>query len=191
MDTQTALEAGGHEEVAVEPADADTDDERIEALEAALEEANAKALRILADFQNYKRRALVDERRAREDGAASVLGGVVTVLDHFDLALNVDPEKTSAASVIEGVRLIKQELLKTLADQGVEPIRPEPGDEFDPNRHQATGQFPAEGVQPGAVTIIQQQGYALGDRVLRPATVLIAPERSGDDEPPERLDTEG
>jgi molecular chaperone GrpE len=184
---EAAMEAAGHEEIAV---GADIDEvvsieARIEALEVAVEEANNKALRTLADFQNYKKRALVDERLAREDGAASVLGGVITILDHFDLALGLDPETTTASAVLDGVRLIKNELLKSIGDQGVTTLEPQVGDEFDPTRHQATGMAPIEGVEPGHIAIVMQQGYAIGDRVVRPATVMIAPEA-----PAEQLDTE-
>jgi len=171
IDIETEMEAAGHEEMA-----GDSIEARIDNLEAAVEEANNKALRTLADFQNYKKRALVDERLAREDGAASVLAGVITVLDHFDLALSLAPEKTTAAQVLDGVKLIKSEITKSIADQGVTPIEPQVGDEFDPARHQATGAFAAEGVAPGHIAVVMQQGYALGDRVLRPATIMIAPE---------------
>ena len=171
IDIETEMEAAGHEGVAEDSIEA-----RIVNLEAAVEEANNKALRTLADFQNYKKRALVDERLAREDGAARVLAGVITALDHFDRALSLDPEKTTAAQVIDGVQLIKSEILKTITDQGVTTIEPQVGDEFDPSRHLATGAAPIEGVAPGHIAVVMQGGYAIGDRVLRPATIMIAPE---------------
>ena len=189
---ETTMDAACREAVAGDGHDMDSIESRIDALETAVEEANNKALRTLADFQNYKKRALVDERLAREDGAASVLGGIITILDHFDLALNLDPEKTTAAAVIDGVRLIKDELIKAIADQGVGAIEPRVGDEFDPMKHQATGSLAVEGVKPGHISTVMQQGYTIGDRVLRPATVMIAPEaapeaadEAADEETPE------
>ncbi|MCB9838849.1 MAG: nucleotide exchange factor GrpE [Phycisphaeraceae bacterium] len=171
---ETEMEAAGHEETATTTED--SIEARLEALEAAVEEANNKALRTLADFQNYKKRALIDERLAHEEGAASVLAGVITVLDHFDRALGLDPETTPASAVLDGVRLIRNELLKSIADRGVALIDPKVGDEFNPGHHQAVGSLPAPGVAPGHVSMVHQQGYAIGDRVLRPATVMIAPE---------------
>ncbi len=156
-------------------------EERVRELEAALEEANSRALRTLADFQNYKKRSLVEERLAREEGIASVAGGVTSVLDHFDLALNVDADRASAASVIDGVRLIQSELLKTLGEHGVERVEAQPGDEFDPHVHQAVGQAPVRGVAPGRVAQTVKPGYRLGQRTLRPAMVLVAPRREGHD----------
>lgn len=170
---EAELEAVGHDEMEDNSIEA-----RLENLEAAVDEANNKALRTLADFQNYKKRALVDERHAREEGAASVLSGVITALDHFDRALGLDPEKTTAAAVLDGVRLIKGEILKAIADRGVTAIDPQLGDDFDPGRHQAVGSIPAPGVEPGHISMVHQQGYAIGDRVLRPAAVMIAPERA-------------
>jgi len=185
LDIEATLEAGGHEEIAAGGDEMDSIEDRIDALEVAVDEANNKALRTLADFQNYKKRALVDERLAREDGAASVLGGIITILDHFDLALSLDPDKTTAGSVLDGVRLIKSELVKAITDQGVGTIEPHVGDEFDPTRHQATGSLAVEGVEPGHIAVVMQPGYTIGERVLRPATIMIAPEAST-----EQIDTE-
>ena len=190
MDFEAAVEAAGHEEIAGEIEGEiegeingiDPIEQRIEELEAAVDEANNKALRTLADFQNYKKRSLVDERLAREDGAASVLGGVITVLDHFDLALGLDPTKTTADAVLDGVRLIKNELVKAIGVHGVTMVEPKVGEEFDPTRHQATGMAPIEGIAPGCIAVVMQNGYSIGDRVLRPATVMIAPEAPIDQE---------
>ncbi len=182
MDFEAAVEAAGHEEIAGEVNGIDPIEQRIEELETAVDEANNKALRTLADFQNYKKRSLVDERLAREDGAASVLGGVITVLDHFDLALGLDPSKTTADAVLDGVRLIKSELLKAIGDHGVTTVEPKVGEEFDPTMHQATGMAPIDGVAPGCIAVVMQSGYSIGERVLRPATVMIAPEAPIDQE---------
>lgn len=151
-------------------------EERVAELEEQLAAAEENTLRTRADFQNYQRRAIVNEREAREWGAAGVLETMVTVLDHFDVALSQNPEKASAASILDGVKLIKGEMLRALNDHGVSVIEPAPGDEFNPGRHEAIGHQPAEGVAPGAISIVMQAGYAIGDRVLRPAKVFVAPE---------------
>ena len=62
----------------------------------------------------------------------------------------------------------------------VTTIRPEPNDEFTPGRHEALAQMPREGVKPGRVVEVYQPGYALGDRVLRAAKVIVAPSADGD-----------
>jgi molecular chaperone GrpE len=151
-------------------------EDRVAELEDKLAAAEESALRARADFQNYQRRAITNERDAREWGAAGVLESMVSVIDHFDVALSQDPEKSSAASIIDGVKLIKGEMIRALKDHGVTAIEPGVGDELDPGRHEAIGHRATEGVEPGRVSMVMQVGYAMGDRVLRPAKVFVAPE---------------
>ncbi len=153
-----------------------TVDETLAELEEKLAAAEEETLRARADFQNYQRRALVNEREAREWGAAGVLKSMVTVLDHFDVALSQNPEKASAEAILNGVELIKGEMLRGLSEHGVSVIEPAPGDELEPGRHEAIGHQPAEGVEAGAISIVVKAGYAIGERVLRPAQVFVAPE---------------
>lgn len=172
--------AGNPSESAENAAQSFNDD--IAKLEAELDEARSRSLRIMADFQNYQRRSFVNEQNARTEGAAKVVSGVVGVMDHFDLALTQDPDKASAEQIIAGVKVIREELLKVLHQHGVSIIRPEPNDEFTPGRHEAIMQQKAEGIQPGGVVAVFQPGYAIaapgsptGERVLRPAKVSVAP----------------
>jgi len=144
-----------------------------DALRTDLAEAEDRYKRALADFQNYQRRALANEAQARDEGAAGVVKSVLTVIDHFDLALGQDPEKASAESILEGVKLIKGELLRTLAQHGVSPVEPRPGDELDHHRHEAVGQMSAEDLDAGVIATCLQPGYRIGDRVLRPAKVMV------------------
>lgn len=154
-------------------------DDRANQLINELEDAKARTLRLMADFNNYQRRALQNEDNARREGAAGVVTAVVPVLDHFDHALALDPAKASADQVMAGVKVIRDELLKALAGRGVSLILPSPGDEFVPGRHEAVMQQPAPGVKPGRIVNTFQPGYVLIDvgqeRVLRPAKVVVAP----------------
>jgi len=174
-DDEPRDESPGAPKAGAAATDEDPRDASIAALEEKLAEAEENVLRARADFQNYQRRAIASEREAREWGAAGVLGDMVAVLDHFDVALSQDPDKASAASIIDGVRLIKGEMVRALKDHGVASIEPAPGDELDPGRHEALGQMPAEGVEPGRIAKVMQTGYAMGDRVLRPAKVFVTP----------------
>ncbi len=169
-------EARREQEVQHEDPAADASGEDlIERLERERDEALEKHKRALADFQNYQRRSLINEREAREEGIAAAIQSVLSVLDHFDLALNQDPETVSASQIIDGVRLIKGEFLRAVGEHGVMPISPEPNDELDPHFHQAVLQQEAEGVDPGRIAATLQPGYRIGDRVLRPAQVAVSP----------------
>ncbi|MEK6702684.1 MAG: nucleotide exchange factor GrpE [Planctomycetota bacterium] len=153
--------------------------DRVAQIETELAEANAKYLRLAADYQNSQRRSLQNESHARAEGAARVISGILTVVDHFDLALNVDPEKATVKQVVGGVQVIRDELMKTLLTHGVGLIAPKPGDEFQPGRHEAVLQQAADGVGPGLVASCFQAGYTLTvsgvERVVRPAKVAVTP----------------
>lgn len=134
-----------------------------------------KYLRSIADFQNYQRRSLQNEAEARRGGIASVVNNVVGVMDHFDLALAHDVSKASAEQIVSGVKVIREELLKALTNSGVRIIGPKPNDEFQPGQHEAIMQQPADGVGSGRISLLFQPGYALGERIIRPAKVGVAP----------------
>lgn len=144
-------------------------------LEAERDEWKSKAQRVMADFQNYQRRAFANEEQAREQAVRAVVSSLVPVLDHFQLALMVDAAKTSAAQVVQGVTVIRDEMLKVLAQHGVVEIAPKPGDEFDPSRHEAIMQQAAEGIEPGRIAMMLQPGFLVKDRLLRPAKVAVTP----------------
>ncbi len=155
--------------------------ELIRTLEAERDDALAARQRALADFANYQRRAAENERRALHSGVARLAKSLLPVLDHFDLALNQDPSKTTAKQLLGGVRIVHDELTKALAAHGIETIHPQFDEEFDPNRHEAMLRQDAAGVRPGHIVSVLQPGYAMVDHVLRPAKVAIASEAAQDD----------
>lgn len=147
----------------------------VERIEAERDEALAAKQRALADFANYQRRMAESERRAARNGEANVVRSILPVLDHFDLALNQDRTQVSIDQLLGGVEMVRDELRRALEQHGVQRIEPAIGDPFDPNRHDAMQQQPAENVEPNHVSAVHQTGYALGEMVLRPAKVAVAP----------------
>jgi molecular chaperone GrpE len=141
---------------------------------AELEDWKAKYLHALADFQNYQRRSIENEKEARRQGVIGVVSHLMGVLDNFDLALKQDPAKASAEQILQGVGMVQTQLVQSLSSLGVTAIAPKPGEEFDPHRHQAVAQVPTPGIEPGRIAECFQVGYALGDRVLRPAKAAVA-----------------
>lgn len=156
--------------------------ERVAKLEAELADANTKNLRLAADYQNLHRRGLANETQAKLQGAAGVVQSVLTVLDHFDLALRVDVAQATPQQVIEGVRVIRDEFMKVLVGHGVGVLAPKPGEAFDPGRHEAVMQQAVEGVGPGLIAACLQPGYTITvaavERVIRPAKVAVTPAES-------------
>jgi molecular chaperone GrpE len=154
-------------------------DETIARLEKELAEERIRAMRLMADFQNFQRRATSNERVARAQGISAVVTSVVPVIDHFDLALAQDPSKASVQQIVEGVKVIREELLRVLTRHGVQVVSPVQNDVFVPGKHEAIMQMPAEGVASGHVAQTFQPGFVLreGEQefVLRPAKVAVAP----------------
>lgn len=155
--------------------------DRIGQLEAELDDAKNRTLRLMADFQNYQRRALQNEIVAKQQGVAGIAGSVANVVDHFDTALAQTSKSTNPEQILSGLRLIRDELVKALGQHGVTALAPQPGDLFEPGKHEAVMQQAADGVEPGHVVNTFQPGYVLAgrdgspDRVLRPAKVVVAP----------------
>lgn len=145
-----------------------------EALRADLAAAESNYHRALADLQNYKRISSENERRAREAGKVMVLETLVSVLDTFDMAMRMDPEKTPASAIMQGIEMIRAEMMRGLGQMGFNAISPSSGDEFDPNQHDAVERVESQEVEPGSVVELKQPGYALQTRVLRPAKVTVA-----------------
>lgn len=144
-------------------------------LEAERDDLRAKYQRALADYQNLQRRLQDEIDAARQRGVESAVASVITALDHIDHALTFDPDKVSGAQIVEGVKMIKNELLGAMRKHGAAPIHPEPNDEFDPQMHEAVMREAAPDVLPGRVVRVCQSGYAVGKRVIRPAKVVVAP----------------
>lgn len=153
-------------------------DERI-ALEAQVAELKDKYLRTYAEMENTRRRAEKDVADARNFSIAGFARDILAVADNLGRALEaVDPAIREAAdntlkTLLEGVELTNRELAKTLEKHGVRLLNPV-DQKFDPNFHQAMFEIPDETVPAGTVKQVVQPGYAIGDRVLRPAMVGIA-----------------
>jgi len=147
----------------------------LHALEAELAKAKEDTLRAVADFQNLQRRTMEQEPRLRMNAAGGVVRNVIPVLDNFDLALAQDPSRMTVEGAIEGLRMVRTELIRALERSGVELIQPKAGDAFDPHHAEAIMQQPVAGIASGHVSMTLQPGYRLGDTVLRAAKVAVAP----------------
>ena len=129
------------------------------------------AQRTQADFENYRKRAAREARLAQDRGVAKLAKELLPAIDNLDRALKAAAEEQSP--IAEGIKLVHVDLLSALQRLGVEPFSPD-GQQFDPQFHEAVAQQPVEGVESGTVAEVFQQGYRLGDSVLRPARVLVA-----------------
>ncbi|MEX2215422.1 MAG: nucleotide exchange factor GrpE [Phycisphaeraceae bacterium] len=137
-------------------------------------ELQSKLLRAAADYQNYVRRSQQNVVAAREQQTMALARELISVLDHFDNALSIDMEKATARSVMDGLFIVRDELLKTLERHGVQRVNATKGEEFDPNRHEALMREKAEGIATNHVVNQLQPGYLINDKTLRPVKVSVA-----------------
>ncbi len=150
----------------------------IEALEKRLEEAEAKAAehldgwqRAQAEFINYRNRVQRDQETMKSVMKGDIIKKFLPVLDDLDRALQNRPEE--AGSWMDGIELIHKKLQSILESEGMTLIKAE-GQLFDPNFHEAISHEPSESVESGHVIAVVQNGYMLGERVIRPAMVRVA-----------------
>ena len=146
-------------------------------------EADDARMRALADFRNFQRRSIDNENRARREGSAELVRGLLPAIDHFDLALQSAETATSVDQVVTGVRMVREEIVRALGSQGVAEITAPTGTEFEPGQHEAIGTIPADQVEgspeAGSIAITVSPGFAIGDYVLRPAKVMLVAEGGG------------
>ena len=126
-----------------------------------------------ADFTNYRNRILRDQDAIKQNITTDVVRKYLAVNDDIELALKNASQNEEIKSWVEGIRFIYQKLKNILASEGVQRI-PAENETFDPNRHEAIGTEENPLFESGRVIEIIQQGYTIGDRVIRPARVKIA-----------------
>ena len=133
------------------------------------------AQRTQADFENYRKRAAKDAANAGERAKAGLVRELLPVLDNLERALATAVHDDGDASpVVEGVRLVRADLVGVLERSGVQAFDPA-GEPFDPTVHEALSTRPADdGTDPGTVVDVVEKGYRLNDTVLRPARVIVS-----------------
>ena len=157
-----------------EPRSEDVEEELVEEEPAAEESAPApddSYLRLAADFDNYRKRVAREQAEAAVRANERLLNELLPVLDDLERALEAAAAHEEA-KLEDGVRLVHQSFSSLLARHGLTEIEAEGA--FDPHVHEALLAQPGEGAEQGAVLQVLQKGYRLGDRVLRPARVIVA-----------------
>jgi molecular chaperone GrpE len=142
----------------------------VEELGPSLDEQQDRYLRLLADFENFRRRMAREHERARHEGRREALLALLPALDTLERALAAGSTDTP---FYEGVVATNRLFLDALRELGVEAVQSE-GQSFDPNQHEAVATVPAEDVEPGTVTREVRRGWRFGHELLRPAQVVVA-----------------
>jgi molecular chaperone GrpE len=132
-------------------------------------------LRAKAEVENFRRRAQEDITRAHKFAIEAFAESLVPVKDSLEMALKV--ETPSIESLREGVEMTLKQLSSAFEKNRLFEIHPQPGDKLDPMKHQAISMVPAEQAANTIVSVLQK-GYMIADRLLRPALVTVAQEKS-------------
>jgi molecular chaperone GrpE len=139
--------------------------------QAQLDEQREARLRALADADNARKRAQAEIAQARKFATERLIEELLPVIDSLDSALGASGD--DGAALLSGVDVTRKQLLGVFERAGVVEATPEPGQRFDPHRQQAMAAV-ASDQEPNTVLAVLQKGYALHERIVRPALVTVA-----------------
>ena len=159
------------QEAAAAAEETNTAEDRIQALEAELEQLRAQSLIDRADMENQRKRLERDVRNACRFANKQLLGDLLPVFDSLEAALNTAPAEDPLR---DGVVLTLRELTRVCGNNGLVEVAPAPGEAFDPEKHNAMSAVETAEVAPGTVFQVFQKGYVLNEQLLRPALVSVA-----------------
>ncbi|MCJ7717061.1 MAG: nucleotide exchange factor GrpE [Anaerolineales bacterium] len=155
-------------------------EEQVAALEISLDELKAKSEEYLdgwqrarAEFANYKKRVLREYTDIHQVARGEVIKLYLDIADDLERALQEKPETGEGETWAEGIGIIFQKLRTRLESEGIKPMNPI-GEEFDPNIHEALMKEESDEYESGQIIEVMQEGYWIGDKVLRPALVRVA-----------------
>ena len=174
-ETETCRESGSEAEAEAGEAEEAKTEEKAKAEEAkATEKAedeglNTKYLRLMADFQNYKRRTEKEKNDIYSYANEKLVAQLLDVMDSFERALG---HECTDAGYAEGMKMIFKQLSDVLEKSGLEEIKAL-GEDFDPNFHNAVMTEDNDEFESGKVTAVMQKGYMLNNKLIRPSMVKV------------------
>ncbi|MBI2092744.1 MAG: nucleotide exchange factor GrpE [Deltaproteobacteria bacterium] len=148
-------------------------------IKAAEDEAKAhydKLLRVMAEFENFKKRIERERIEHLKYSNQSLILDLLPVLDDFDRIISHIPKDADAsvASIADGVKLTQNHFMTALAKHGLTPLEPSVGTAFDPQKHEAIAHIEDPKQPEGNVAVEHRRGWKLHDRIIRPSTVAVA-----------------
>lgn len=145
----------------------------LDSIKAELIAAQDRNLRLMAEFDNFRRRTAKEQLDIIETANAKLLEKLSEVLDNFERAFATENKANDLEAFEKGMQLIHSQFAKTLTDAGLEQIDPI-GQEFDPNSQEALMQQPSEDIPEGHVVTVFQKGYRLKGKILKTAKVIVS-----------------
>lgn len=175
-ETEAVDTAEGENDTEAQPADeaqenpADAMQQKIDELTAGLKEKEERALRLQADFENFRRRTSKEKEELSAVIKQEILKDMLPLLDNFERAMAAETKDAEAFQ--KGVDMIYTQLQEVMKKNGLEPIETE-GQKFDPNFHQAVMRVQNEDLENDDIAQELQKGYMVEGRVIRPSMVQV------------------
>lgn len=144
-----------------------------DSLKAELAAANDRNLRLMAEFDNFRRRSAREQLEIIETANGKLLEKLSEVLDNFERAFAAENKAKDLDTFEKGMQMIHDQFAKVLTDAGLEQLDPT-GQEFDPNCHEALMQQPSEDIPENHVVTVFMKGYKLKNKILKPAKVIVS-----------------
>jgi len=180
MNEQNQNPAAPEEEIALEQEQI-LEDNLTDKLKAEVEYLKDQLLRALAENENIIKRAQKQVEDANKFAASSLFKDLINIIENLHRTIdNITPEKLETdpflKSIYEGVNMILKDFSSVMIKNGLRRIAPNKGDKFDHNLHQAVAQVPSEEFEANSIIEVMQAGYAIHERLLRPAMVVVSKE---------------
>ena len=145
----------------------------VESLQAELADAEKRVLMAHADLDNFRRRTRRDQQDSLKYATLPMMGQILEALDNFDRAMEAHEQDPSGAGLLDGVKMVAQQISDTLTEKGCKKIEAV-GQPFDPNKHQAMQMQPSDEYEANIVMMDLRPGFELHDRVIRPSQVFVS-----------------
>ena len=161
---------------AKDPIESDKGTEKKDEIQELKDQAAAekdRALRLSAEFENYKKRTQREINDFKKFANESIFRQLLSVVDNLERAISAAEETSEESALFDGVKLTHKDMIKLFETFNVKPVKAEK-EPFDPNFHQAVTQEENDEFPDNTVTTVLQKGYLLQDRLIRPAMVVVS-----------------
>lgn len=130
--------------------------------------------RLQAEYENYRKRVIKEKEEFRKYVLEGFSYELLNVLDNIQRAVSVSSEKHKFSSLLEGINIVEKQFFELLKSQGVVPLKTGIGEKFDPHIHHAASHEPSKENPVDTIIKVLQPGYKIGNRILRPAMVVVS-----------------
>ena len=133
-----------------------------------------RLLRLQADFDNFRKRSARERAEWQVFAVEQIIRDLLPVVDHYELGLATAVKNQTAPAVLDGLKLVYDQLLGVLKKNGVAQVQAHPGELFDPHKQEAISHIPSEEHAADVIIAETRRGYMLGEKMIRPLQVVVS-----------------